>query len=183
MSTSKRPMAAVPEAELWDAITNATSAAIAYRGQGPTVHGIARRLSAPGYAVATAELEARLGTLYADGLLAHRSTGGTVHWRITSAGQAHAQALRDRDLTDAEAWPAIAAHLSERATSGRHADVISPAAIARSLAIQTRQVLAWLTCQATAGLVVQSTLHDRPVWAITPAGRDRTIQTVHAVSA
>lgn len=183
MSTPKRPMASVSEAELWDAITNATSAAIAYRGQGPTVHGIARRLSVPRYAVAVAELEGRLAELYAAGLLAHRSVGTVVHWRVTSAGQAHAQALRDRDLTDAEAWPAIAAHLSERAANNARTDVISPAAVARALAVEPRRVLAWLTCQATAGLVVQSTLYSRPVWAVTPAGRDRTIQTAHAVSA
>ncbi|WP_018501899.1 hypothetical protein [Parafrankia discariae] len=183
MSTPKRPMASVSDAELWDAITNATSAAIAYRGQGPTVHGVARRLSVPRYAVAVADLEGRLAELYAAGLLAHRSIGKVIHWRVTSAGQAHAQALRERDLTDVETWPAIAAHLSERATSGRHADVISPAAIARTLAVETRRVLAWLTCQAAAGLVVQSTLHDRPVWAITPTGRDRTLQTTQAASA
>lgn len=179
----RRALDTVPDAELWAAITDAVSAAGHYRGPGMTTRAAARRLSALGRAVDLAAVEVRLFELYRAGLLARVTGGGVSRWRVTSAGAAHASRLRERELTDAEGWPVVAVHLADRALLGGHPAALSPAALARALAVDVRQVLAWLTVQATAGLVVQGTACDRPAWLITPAGRAVAEQAAELVCA
>lgn len=179
-----RPMSTVAEPELWAAITISATEAAHYGGPDPSTRNIARRLSTIGSAVDLDALELRLYELHRDGLLARRPSTDFSHWRVTSAGVARAAELRARDLTDAEAWPAVNTHLADRATLGaHHLDGVSAAALARALAVDTRQVLAWLTVQATRGLVVQGTVYDRPAWLITAAGRTAAAQPRELVSA
>ncbi|WP_232295621.1 hypothetical protein [Parafrankia sp. EUN1f] len=179
----QRPMSAVPDPALWAAITDAASAAGHYRNPGITTRAVARRLTIPGAAVDLAEIEERLSGLYRAGLLARLMGAGVSRWRFTSAGAAHAAELRGRELTDAEAWPAVSTHLADRALLGGHPDGLSPAALARALAVDTGQVLAWLAAQARLGLVEGRTAHDRPAWLITPAGRAVAVRAGELVCA